>query len=121
MAAELGVTAGAADVLVMAAAVADLRPATRSDVKLRKSELPESLKLALNPDLLEGLRRARGRARLVRVGFAAETHDVVQHALEKLLAKGLDMIVANDVSDPEHRDGQPGQRRHHHPARRRAH
>jgi len=96
-----------ADVVVMAAAVADHRPARVSDVKLRKGELPAALELTENPDLLEGLRRGPGQRRLVRVGFAAETHDVIQHALEKLLAKDLDVIVANDVSDPSIGMGSP--------------
>jgi phosphopantothenoylcysteine decarboxylase/phosphopantothenate--cysteine ligase len=86
-----------ADVLVMAAAVADLRPRERSAVKLAKADLPAALDLDPNPDLLAALPR---RAGLTRVGFAAETHDLLAHAQAKLEAKGLDLIVANDVSVP---------------------
>jgi phosphopantothenoylcysteine decarboxylase/phosphopantothenate--cysteine ligase len=85
-----------AQVLVMAAAVADFRPRTRADVKLAKADMPESLELERNDDILA----TRGAAPLVTVGFAAETHDVLAHAQQKLVAKGIDLIVANDVSDP---------------------
>jgi phosphopantothenoylcysteine decarboxylase/phosphopantothenate--cysteine ligase len=97
-AAEMGAALAAAlegaDVLVMAAAVADLRPRRREAVKLPKDRLPESLELERNPDLLASL----ARPGLLRVGFAAETHDVLEHAEAKLRAKGLDLIVANDVA-----------------------
>jgi phosphopantothenoylcysteine decarboxylase/phosphopantothenate--cysteine ligase len=85
-----------ADVLIMAAAVTDLRPRTVAEVKLPKDRLPESLELERNPDLLASVAARPG---LLKVGFAAETHDLLEHAEAKLRAKGLDMIVANDVSD----------------------
>ena len=92
----------AADLLVMAGAVADFRPRRRAGTKLGKSDMPDALELEHTTDILAATapEQAGGR-RLVKVGFAAETHDVVAHAQEKLMAKGLDLIVANDVSDPE--------------------
>ncbi|MEA2644959.1 MAG: phosphopantothenoylcysteine decarboxylase / phosphopantothenate---cysteine ligase [Chloroflexota bacterium] len=97
MAAAIGEHVQGADILVMAAAVADFRPRRRADRKLKKAEMSESLELERNDDILGSL---GGAGRLVKVGFAAETHDVLDHAQEKLMAKGLDLIVANDVSDP---------------------
>jgi phosphopantothenoylcysteine decarboxylase/phosphopantothenate--cysteine ligase len=89
-----------ASVVVMAAAVADFRPAARIPGKLKKEDLPEDagLELALvrNPDILAELARERG-ARVV-VGFAAESEDVIPAARRKLARKGCDLLVANDVS-----------------------
>ncbi len=89
-----------ADVFVGVAAVADWRPAEVSDVKLKldKSAMA-SLQLVENPDILKTISGlpASSRPGLV-VGFAAETHDVVEHARDKRLRKGCDWIVANDVS-----------------------
>ena len=96
MAAALGAALPAAQVLVMAAAVADFRPRARADVKLAKADMPDSLELEHNEDILATL----GAGSLVTVGFAAETHDVLAHAQQKLVSKGIDLIVANDVSDP---------------------
>jgi phosphopantothenoylcysteine decarboxylase/phosphopantothenate--cysteine ligase len=91
---------GAATVVVMAAAVADFRPAAPADRKIKKEELPEgaglTLELVPNPDILAEVSAERG-ARVV-VGFAAESHDVVEAARRKLRRKGCDLIVANDVS-----------------------
>jgi phosphopantothenoylcysteine decarboxylase/phosphopantothenate--cysteine ligase len=68
--------------------------------KLRKSDLTTDLALERTEDILASL-AAKGAGRpLVRVGFAAETHEVLANAQEKLVAKGLDLVVANDVSDP---------------------
>lgn len=89
-----------ADVFVSVAAVADWRPAEAADKKLKldKGALA-SLPLAENPDILKTISRygPDKRPRLV-VGFAAETHDVIEHARAKRLRKGCDWIVANDVS-----------------------
>ena len=91
---------GTADILVMAAAVADFRPRQVAPQKLRKSEFTTDLALERTEDILASL-AAKGAGRpLVRVGFAAETHEVLANAQEKLVAKGLDLVVANDVSDP---------------------
>jgi phosphopantothenoylcysteine decarboxylase/phosphopantothenate--cysteine ligase len=84
------------DALVMAAAVADWRPASISVSKLKKSTMASTLELVRTPDILVTLAPAKG-GRLF-VGFAAETEQLRQHAAAKRVAKGMDMIVANDVS-----------------------
>ena len=89
-----------ADVLVMAAAVADFRPRDVARLKVRKAEMGAELALERTEDILGSLPAPGAGRRVVRVGFAAETHDVLTHAQEKLVAKGLDLVVANDVSDP---------------------
>jgi phosphopantothenoylcysteine decarboxylase/phosphopantothenate--cysteine ligase len=104
MGGALAVHAWSADAVVMAAAVADFRPRGASDRKLKRSEIGHAPSIALdaNPDLLAGLgeaRRARGGGPLL-IGFAAETHDVVEYARGKLTSKGCDLIVANDVTAP---------------------
>jgi phosphopantothenoylcysteine decarboxylase / phosphopantothenate---cysteine ligase len=89
--------ASAADVIVMAAAVADFRPATVAAKKLKKHDgVPE---IALEPtvDILAGLGERKRPGQTV-VGFAAETDRVRQNATSKLVAKGADLIVANDVT-----------------------
>jgi phosphopantothenoylcysteine decarboxylase / phosphopantothenate---cysteine ligase len=88
-----------ADVVVMAAAVADFRPKVAADSKLHKADgLPE-LVLEATPDILAELGRRR-RPGQVLVGFAAETDQVPERARAKLTAKGVDLMVANDVSAP---------------------
>jgi phosphopantothenoylcysteine decarboxylase/phosphopantothenate--cysteine ligase len=86
----------AADALVMAAAVADFRPAAPSDRKLKKQpgEVERALPLVRNPDILASVVREG----LLTVGFAAETEDLLANAAAKLRAKALDMIVANDAA-----------------------
>jgi len=89
-----------ADVVIMAAAVADFRPKVAADHKLSKEDgLPE-LVLEPTPDILTGLvfRRTPGQ---VLVGFAAETDDVAERGRRKLHRKGVDLLVVNDVSAPE--------------------
>jgi phosphopantothenoylcysteine decarboxylase/phosphopantothenate--cysteine ligase len=84
-------------VVVMAAAVADYRPAVRSGRKIKKSAGDRvCLELERNPDILAGLGRVPGKRLLV--GFAAETEDLLNNALQKLTEKNLDLIVANDVT-----------------------
>jgi phosphopantothenoylcysteine decarboxylase/phosphopantothenate--cysteine ligase len=91
--------AGDADVVIMAAAVADYAPAEVSADKIHKDRDEMILKLVRTPDILAELGRARaGSGRPLLVGFAAETSDVVAQARKKLRAKAVDMIVANDVS-----------------------
>ncbi|MBS0253716.1 MAG: bifunctional phosphopantothenoylcysteine decarboxylase/phosphopantothenate--cysteine ligase CoaBC [Proteobacteria bacterium] len=88
-----------ADVAVMVAAVADWRSADAAPLKLKKDgsgQVP-ALELAENPDILATLCASPRRPALV-VGFAAETHDVLAHAVAKRARKGADWIVANDVS-----------------------
>ncbi|MBA3303484.1 MAG: bifunctional phosphopantothenoylcysteine decarboxylase/phosphopantothenate--cysteine ligase CoaBC [Acidimicrobiia bacterium] len=89
----------AADVVVMAAAVADFRPKAIASEKLKKADGVPEIVLEPTPDILAGLGR-RKRPDQTLVGFAAETADVRAHAAEKLARKGLDLIVANDVSVP---------------------
>jgi len=86
------------DVLVMCAAVADYKPVKASTRKIKKSEKHWSLDLVPTRDILASLSK-RDRQFLV-VGFAAETNDVEENAKKKLRAKNCDIIVANDVSDP---------------------
>jgi phosphopantothenoylcysteine decarboxylase/phosphopantothenate--cysteine ligase len=97
--AVLKAQAGAA-IVVMAAAVADFRPAQAAPRKIKKEELGEGASLTLelvpNPDILAEISRERG-ARIV-VGFAAESHDVLAAARRKLARKGCDLLVANDIS-----------------------
>ncbi|MGD9702168.1 MAG: bifunctional phosphopantothenoylcysteine decarboxylase/phosphopantothenate--cysteine ligase CoaBC [Acidimicrobiia bacterium] len=91
--------AAAADVVVMAAAVADFRPATSSDRKLKKDQGVPEIRLEPTPDILAGLGAIK-RPGQVLVGFAAETDDLVANARTKLERKHLDLVVANDVSAP---------------------
>ncbi|WP_457255507.1 bifunctional phosphopantothenoylcysteine decarboxylase/phosphopantothenate synthase [Pedococcus sp. P5_B7] len=97
-----------ADVVVMAAAVADFRPAHYTDAKIKKSHDPAdpdaapTITLVRNPDVLAGLVEARGEeATPVIVGFAAETGDehggVLEHGRAKLARKGCDLLVVNEV------------------------
>jgi phosphopantothenoylcysteine decarboxylase/phosphopantothenate--cysteine ligase len=88
--------APAADLVIMAAAVADYRPAQPATRKIKKDEGLRQIALAENPDLLAGLADTAPGA--VRVGFAAETHDVEANAAAKLARKHVDFLVANDVS-----------------------
>ncbi|MCY4305694.1 MAG: bifunctional phosphopantothenoylcysteine decarboxylase/phosphopantothenate--cysteine ligase CoaBC [Aestuariivita sp.] len=88
-----------ADVAVFAAAVADWRAESISDIKIKKNgnRIP-SFKLVENDDILAGIsQRQNGRPKLV-IGFAAETNDVEENARRKLERKGCDWIVANNVS-----------------------
>ena len=90
--------AAAADAVVMAAAVADFRPAVRTGSKIKKSGAPpEPVQLAENPDILRELATHRARPGQVIVGFAAETDDVLRNGQAKLAAKGCDLLVVNQV------------------------
>jgi len=83
-----------ADALIMAAAVADYRVAQPAEQKIKKEAGDLTIHLVRNPDILGGL----ADAPLVKVGFAAETEELLAHAAQKMRAKHLDLIVANDVS-----------------------
>ncbi len=89
-----------ASVVIMAAAVSDFRPARASARKIRKEDLGDGegihLELVRNPDILAELGREKGN-RIV-VGFAAESHDLLESARRKLERKGCDLIVANDIT-----------------------
>ena len=89
--------AAAQDIVVMAAAVADFRPKAPSDRKSKKEDGPPEILLEPTHDFLVDL-GARKPAGQVLVGFAAETHDLVAHAADKLRRKRLDLIVGNDVA-----------------------
>jgi len=89
-----------ADVIVMAAAVADFRPADVSNRKIKKDAGPPQIVLEQTQDILSALGAAK-RPDQVIVGFAAETEELISHAQEKLQRKNVDIIVANDVSAPE--------------------
>jgi phosphopantothenoylcysteine decarboxylase/phosphopantothenate--cysteine ligase len=86
-----------ADIAVCSAAVADWRPETAANSKLKKRDAPSTIKLTENPDILAGLAHHAKRPALI-VGFAAETDDLIANASAKRTAKGCDWIVANDVS-----------------------
>jgi len=87
---------GDATIVIKAAAVADYRPAHPSSAKIRSSQERLSIELHPNPDILKEVAARRGAAFVV--GFAAETGDVAARAAAKLRDKGVDLLVANDVS-----------------------
>lgn len=95
MAEAVETATSSADVLIMAAAVADFRPESAATSKIKKgpgSDAP-TIVLTRNPDILAGVQRPG----LMKVGFAAETDDLIANATDKLRRKGLAMIVANDA------------------------
>jgi phosphopantothenoylcysteine decarboxylase/phosphopantothenate--cysteine ligase len=99
MLAELRAQLHGADLLVMAAAVADFRPAKVESKKIRREETTRmSLDLEAIPDLVATLGEEKGSAGVYRLGFAAEGSDLDAKALEKMKRKGLQAIVANDIS-----------------------
>ena len=93
----------AADALLMAAAVADFRPAQSAESKLKRAKGVPTIELAANPDILKAVaeRRAQSGYPKVLVGFAAESDDLVKNAQAKVQAKGLDLLAANDISAPD--------------------
>ena len=89
------------DCLVATAAVADWRPAHCAERKLKKREMDREIRLVRNPDILKAIssRRGRnGRRRPILIGFAAETGNPEIEAVRKCREKGLDFVVANDVT-----------------------
>ena len=86
---------GEAQVVVMAAAVSDFRPAAVSDRKIKKEAAPATLELVRTADILQQLGDMPRKCLLV--GFAAETDNVLENASRKLRAKNLDMVVVNDL------------------------
>jgi phosphopantothenoylcysteine decarboxylase/phosphopantothenate--cysteine ligase len=92
--------ATSADAVVMAAAVADFRPADRADRKIKKTSAdPEPVALVRNPDILAEISAQRARPGQVVVGFAAETDEALANGRVKLAAKGCDLLVVNEVGD----------------------
>jgi phosphopantothenoylcysteine decarboxylase/phosphopantothenate--cysteine ligase len=85
-----------AQALVMAAAVADYQPVAIAEQKMKRRAKTLSLELTRTPDIL-----AEAGTNLIRVGFAAESENLVANARRKLESKGLDLIVANDIAGPE--------------------
>ena len=81
-----------ADILIATAAVADWRPAKCAAQKLKKTQMSGTLRLVRNPDILKIVKGVR------KIGFAAETNDVLAEAVRKCREKKLDFIVANDVT-----------------------
>jgi phosphopantothenoylcysteine decarboxylase/phosphopantothenate--cysteine ligase len=86
-----------ATVFIAAAAVSDYRATKESKTKIKKSGAELELKLERTPDILREVSQSRRNGQLI-VGFAAETDDLLANAREKLIAKDLDAVVANDVS-----------------------
>lgn len=99
MADAVAAVAPGADVVIMAAAVADFRPVRAADRKIKKADGAPEVVLERTVDILAGL-GARKPPGQTLVGFAAETDDVRQNAASKLVDKGADLIVANDVTAP---------------------
>lgn len=87
-----------ADVIIMAAAVGDFRPAGCSQRKIKKGDFPLVIKLERNPDILKEAGERRTPQQLL-VGFAAETENAVENGARKFLRKNLDLIVINEISE----------------------
>jgi len=86
------------DTVIMAAAVADYRPAEFSPKKIKKEKNNLTIAVVKNPDILAEMGKKKGTAFLV--GFAAETEDLLANAQQKLQTKNVDLIIANDVTQP---------------------
>ncbi len=97
MQAAVRAEAASADVIIMAAAVADFRPVAPSQGKWKKRDGPPPIVLEATPDILASLGESKPSGQVL-VGFAAETSDLVENAVGKLKRKNLDLIVANDVA-----------------------
>ncbi len=87
------------DALIMSAAVSDFRPKIHACNKLKKSAMPPVIELVSNPDILHCIKAEKGER--IFVGFAAETDNIYLEAERKLQEKGLDMIVANDITESD--------------------
>jgi len=90
------------DIFIGVAAVADYRPANTEAQKIKRAGKPgavANIELVENPDIIASVAKHPRRPHLV-IGFAAETNDGLKHAKQKLIRKGLDAVVLNDVSDP---------------------
>jgi phosphopantothenoylcysteine decarboxylase / phosphopantothenate---cysteine ligase len=98
--AEMLTAAESADAVVMAAAVADFRPAVRSETKIKKAgAVPDPIILAENPDIVRDLVAARRRPGQLIIAFGAETGDVLANGRAKLARKGCDLLVVNQVGN----------------------
>ncbi|MBI2844529.1 MAG: bifunctional phosphopantothenoylcysteine decarboxylase/phosphopantothenate--cysteine ligase CoaBC [Armatimonadetes bacterium] len=87
-----------ADIIISAAAVADYRPVEKADQKLKKEQGWLRLELERTEDILRRIGEMKGSK--ILIGFAAETENIEENARRKLLEKNLDLVVANDVSEP---------------------
>ena len=87
------------DIAIFAAAVADYRPVVKADQKIKKGSETLTLELERTEDIL-GCTRSVFGFKGILVGFAAETERLIEHAQDKLVRKGCDLIIANDVSQP---------------------
>ncbi|MBE0411165.1 MAG: bifunctional phosphopantothenoylcysteine decarboxylase/phosphopantothenate--cysteine ligase CoaBC [Anaerolineales bacterium] len=91
------------DMLIMAAAVADFRPITLAQEKIKRERGIPKIELEATDDILTEVSRQKAQTNNPRivVGFAAESHNLLKHAQRKLKSKGLDLIVANDITAPD--------------------
>ena len=94
-----------ADILLMAAAVSDFTPSTKSDQKIKKTQAEEwgmAIGLERTLDILQGVKERREKSGYPKVvlGFAAETQDAFKYGRDKMIRKGLDFIAINDVTAP---------------------
>jgi phosphopantothenoylcysteine decarboxylase/phosphopantothenate--cysteine ligase len=87
------------DALIMAAAVGDYRPESLAERKIKRAAAALQVNLTQNPDILKEISALKDRQ--ITIGFAAETHDLIQEASRKVAEKNLDLIVANDVNRPD--------------------
>lgn len=86
------------DILLMAAAVADFRPRKEAKQKIKRAASVPELKLTATPEILLELHKVKAKRPKVLIGFAAESKDLIENAKQKLKAKHLDLIVANDIA-----------------------
>jgi phosphopantothenoylcysteine decarboxylase/phosphopantothenate--cysteine ligase len=99
MAAAVMQLAATSDIFISVAAVADFRSKTPATQKIPKNEARLTIDLTPNPDIVASV--AALKKRPIVIGFAAETHDVIAHAQQKMLKKKLDMIIANNIGNEE--------------------
>jgi phosphopantothenoylcysteine decarboxylase/phosphopantothenate--cysteine ligase len=99
MAAAVMQLAATSDIFISVAAVADFRSKTPATQKIPKNEARLTIDLTPNPDIVASV--AALKKRPIVIGFAAETHDVIAHAQQKMLKKNLDMIIANNIGNEE--------------------
>jgi phosphopantothenoylcysteine decarboxylase / phosphopantothenate---cysteine ligase len=83
------------DIVIKSAAVADYKPVSKSDIKIKKSDDDLSIELTRSKDILKEV--GQKKVSQILIGFAAETNDLIKNAKEKIKKKNLDMIIANDV------------------------
>ena len=88
-----------ADMIIACAAVADYKVANYAPQKIKKKAEQITLELIKNPDIISTVKQKFPE--LISIGFAAETENIIEHATKKLKTKGLDLIVANDVSEQQ--------------------